>query len=458
MCRQSFIDSSNMTMQPTARATLLELVKERISGLIRDSVTVQRHSKRARLHETATSSADEEQQRPMMVRSRLHAADINVALQLAGSEKLYASAVVPPGDDMQDDASTTKVSLADFLRNSSMPAPPSEIGYHMRWLTVDGVSPDKPPQQPKQQQRSGASKRTALERLDNTVDNSSNLRVHQLRSSLLSQELQLYFSRVTTAIERGGATAAARQDQDTALAAVARDPGLQELVPFFVRYCQQELYQSIGRTEDLQHSRTLVRLARALLDNQQVHLELHLHELLPALMTCVVVNHDTKQSSDHHWALRREAAHALLRACDMFGEEYATLKARVLRALCDAVMRDPAGSDASGVLSSLPSRYGGTVAISLFGSRAVDAFLLPSIISAWNEWEAALGDPALSAVTKMEIQMCQRASLDALSVFLGHVSPAEKAARLDRQDLEELLGDRIIALEGEANEYATCFV
>jgi len=203
-----------------------------------------------------------------------------------------------------------------------------------------------------------------------------------------------------------------------------------------VRYCQQELYKHIGNAE---HCRTLVRLALALLQNLHLHLELHLHELLPALMTCVVA----KRLTGNHWALRREAAVALIQACNTFGTEYSTLKARVLRRLCDAI-----GSD-----KSLASRYGGFVAITLFGPKAVDSFLLPSILASWEEWEKSLDEDPLG------VHMCQQAALNALGVFLRRVNDTDKAERLDWNDLEDIFGDKLVPLQGyTTGEYATCFV
>jgi transcription initiation factor TFIID subunit 6 len=94
---------------------------------------------------------------------------------------------------------------------------------------------------------------------------------------LLSEELQLYFTRITLAIQRGGATPATRQQQDAALASVSRDVGLQELVPFFIKYISQELQHHIGNPD---HCRTLVRLALSMLQNPHLHLELHVSIVL----------------------------------------------------------------------------------------------------------------------------------------------------------------------------------
>jgi hypothetical protein len=95
--------------------------------------------------------------------------------------------------------------------------------------------------------------------------------IRQLLPRLLSEELQLYFSRVTIAVESGGATPATRLQQDASLKSVARDRGLQESVPFLCRYIASQIFQHIG---DVEHCRTLIRLTRLLLMNPYLHLEL----------------------------------------------------------------------------------------------------------------------------------------------------------------------------------------
>lgn len=408
------------TTQSNARSTLLALVEEHMTGLVREAMTVGRHAKRSRLAEDERT-----------VRRRLHAADINMALQMIGSEKLYAVGVAPPSDDKQK-----KVRLADFLRREAaiLPPPPTEIACKQHWLAVDGVQPQIP------QNPSGLM--TAPASMEARSAAEAGLQVNQLQSSLLSEELQLYFARVTSAMERGGSTAENRRQQDAVIDSLKGDCGLQELVPFLVRYAQQELYRHVNEAE---HSRTLVRLVAALLTNPHLHLELHLHEILPPLMTCVVARRLAE--GQNHWALRREAAAALVTACQSFGSDYATLKARVLRTLCDAI----------GPEKPLASRYGGTVAISLFGAKAVDAFLLPTMLESWKHWQEEL---AATTDLKLlfDIQMCQRALLDALLIFLQRVDAEEKAARLSIEEVSEAFGDQWVVFGGMANAYAECFV
>jgi transcription initiation factor TFIID subunit 6 len=405
-----------MSVPVTARPTLLSLVDEHMTVLIRDAVTVQRHCKRARLHADGVT------------RQRLHAADINLALQLQGSDKLYGMHATNPHQQ--------KVLLADILKED-MPAAPTEIAMKQHWLAVDGIQPDIPENPDSDRQQHNV--------LSDTNESSEvSLRVHQLQAGLLSEELKLYFLRVVATLERGGASQSDRNQQDAVLQNVQHDAGLQELVPFLVRYAQHAIYEHVTTNTD--HCTTIVRLVRALLHNPTLHLELHLHELLPALMTCVVAQKLGATGDLHHWALRREAATTLSECCVLFGAEYATLKSRVLRALCQALD------------GSLPSRYGGMVAIALFGCRSIDAFLLPTVLDSWTEWEQQLENADLSIEKEMEIHMCQQAVLTGISTFLRGTLAAEKAARLADWNLEDVLADRMVILSGDETEYNMCFV
>jgi transcription initiation factor TFIID subunit 6 len=282
-------------MQANAKTTLSALVEEHVSLLIREAISVQRHAKRARFHQTSENDG--------VLRKRLHADDINLALQWRGSEKLYATGTVVP--TMED--STRKVDLNAYIKAEMQVKAPSEVGLTMHWLAVDGSQPAIP-QNPTQDA-------SMVHRIsDDDDDDPDGVSVRQLLPRLLSEELQLYFTRITMAVDKGGATPEDRRSQDSALAKVAQDAGLQELVPFFVRYLSKHLYKSLGNPG---HCRTLIRLTRSLLLNSHLHLELHLHQLLPALMTCVVAKKLAHQRADNHWALRQEAATTLLQACNL---------------------------------------------------------------------------------------------------------------------------------------------
>lgn len=277
----------------SARPALLSLVEEHLTGLIREAVMVQRHCKRARIHlpasnndgdspedaATTTATATVSSGKEPAAKRRLHAEDINMALQWRGSEKIYATATV--GNNSSDDK---KILLEEYLKSELELRPPQEVGMTIHWLAVDGIQPDipqNPPPLPGSSQADDSNEVHRVEPEDEAMDaqgsSSEGVQVTQLLPRLLSEELQLYFSRVTTAIERGGANPTTRQQQDAALASVAQDSGLQELVPFLVNYVSKALYRHVGSPD---HCRTLVRMARALLHNPHLHLELHVSRRL----------------------------------------------------------------------------------------------------------------------------------------------------------------------------------
>jgi transcription initiation factor TFIID subunit 6 len=251
-----------------ARPTLVSLVEEHMTGLIREAVAVQRHSKRARIHLPSESSTSASFNKNTAPKRRLHGEDLNMALQWRGSEKIYATATV--GGNSSDDK---KINLQEYIQSELELRPPLEVGLTVHWLAVDGVQPDIP-QNPEKSAKAAPAHRVEPE--EETESSSEGIQVAQLLPRLLSEELQLYFSRITTAIERGGATPITRQQQDAALASIARDSGLQELVPFFVNFVSKSLFKHVGNTE---HCRTLVRMARSLLQNSHLHLELHVRSM-----------------------------------------------------------------------------------------------------------------------------------------------------------------------------------
>jgi transcription initiation factor TFIID subunit 6 len=316
--------------------------------------------------------------------------------------------------------------LEDVLREE-IPAAPSEIIMQQNWLSVNGEEILQPSESEIQE----------TSRLTN-----SNLRVNQLQSGLLSEELKLYFERVTAVMQRGGATAIDRNQQDAVLRSLAKDSGLQELVPFLVRYAQQQLHTHVHNTD---HCHTIIRLIRALLHNPGIHLELHLHELLPVLMTCVVAR---KLEGPHHWDLRREAAYTLAECCVIFNE-YSTLKSRILKSLCDGL-----GTASAYSSSTLASKYGAILAISLFGTRAVESFILPVVPLFWSQWQSELDKIELEIEKAMELHMCQQSILIAMTKLLrGSYDTTEMLA-----ELEDDLGDRLVAMHGLENDYNMCFI
>jgi transcription initiation factor TFIID subunit 6 len=489
--------NGNNIVPISVRPKLLQYVEEHITSLIQDAISIQRHSKRARLNPQVvlnTNDGSGVQQHAGAAaaagtttagcfKTRLHAADINLALQLKGCEKLYGNIM---GSSLSLSSNTKKVMLSDVLKEE-IPPPPEEVSMKQHWLVIDGHEPSKATTSLLSSSpddtiptMSGTTYTTTSIDLTNTYESSDVLlRIHQLQSGLLSEELKLYFLRVIHTLEQQNGTSSYydRCEQDKVLLHLQTDHGLQELVPFFIRYTQHAIYEHI-QSNHFENCTLIVRFIRSLLYNPTIHLELHLHEILPSLMTCVVAkSFGTRLSSSsssvsmihlmtNHYYLRNEAASTLAICTNLFSKDYTTLKSRILRTLCQALEMDDD--------HNLSSRYGGIIAITLFGNRAIDAFIMPLIMDCWDVWEEELGNISFkhrtaarsstvqvaSELLEMEIIMCQYAVLNSLSTYLQSTTVEERSERLLHLNINEVLGDdRMILLSSDySDDYNMCFV
>ncbi|KAL7565801.1 hypothetical protein ACA910_015580 [Epithemia clementina (nom. ined.)] len=464
----------------TPSECLQSLLEEHMTNVIRDVASVSRHAKRARLHpklHTTTGGVGATAVSTATIPGggggggsdywtlrRLHASDVNMALQLRGAEPLYGTNVAAvttlsglSSSSSIPTTSNTILDLNDFVRQSSssmaVTQPPSETAASMHWLAVQGSMPEIPQNvvlTPTTTTGTAtavpavtggtatgikgsianatSTASTALTTTTTTTtattggasgrppSNSHNpLLVQQLQTAFLSEELRLYFGRVTAAVESTSHSSAGSSSNklQSVLQSLAQDAGLQELVPFFIRYSQQALYQHVD------YSLTVLQLILALLQNPFLHLELHIHELLPALMTCIVTTQTTTTSTNNssnnllvagptpsqalqqqsssssqlHWSIRQWSSLALATACYLFQHEYVTLQARVLNTLCQGLHhpRKP-----------LQCRYGSLIALAKFGPKAVDAFGLAMIVQYWPIWRHELLQPAASSPLRVD--------------------------------------------------------
>lgn len=132
-----------------------------------------------------------------------------------------------------------------------------------------------------------------------------------------------------------------------------------------------------------------------------------LHQVLIPVGTCIVAKKLSTSPHDDHWALREEAATCLAKACRIYGDQYTTMKPRCIKLLTQQALR---------LDRPLTTQYGGIVGISLFGPRAVDAFLLPLAREYWEKWDAELKQVIAckekrDVMKEYELHMCQQALL-----------------------------------------------
>ena len=203
----------------------------------------------------------------------------------------------------------------------------------------------------------------------------------------LSKELQLYFDRVTATV-RGGGVGPEAPVLRAALESLETDSGIHQLVPYFVRFAQEEVATSL---KNLPRLTAVVAATRALVSNPHVHVELYLHQLMPSVVTCLVAKklgggEGPLGDRGDHCALRERAAETMALVCSKFGEQYPTIQPRITRTLVKALL-DPA--------KPLATHYGAVVGLAALGPRVTRLLILPHLRQVLEtlEPELAEGDP-----------------------------------------------------------------
>ncbi|CAI5483368.1 unnamed protein product [Closterium sp. Yama58-4] len=131
---------------------------------------------------------------------------------------------------------------------------------------------------------------------------------------------------------------------------------------------------------------SLMRVARALLLNPHLHMEPYLHQLMPAMVTCVVAKRLGERQHHAHWHLRAFTASLLALICHRFGRAYASLQPRLTRTLLHTLL-DPK--------RSLPQHFGAIRALTALGPTVVRVLLLPHLPLYVRLLQAHMGVPVL---------------------------------------------------------------
>mmetsp|Transcript_9359 Transcript_9359/g.13999 ORF Transcript_9359/g.13999 Transcript_9359/m.13999 type:complete len:391 (-) Transcript_9359:177-1349(-) len=390
-------------MKVITKKALNSMVEDHLNLIVRDSITMQHKTKRPR--------------------RSLDASSINLAL--ACLQQTNPSTINTPIINK----SNKKVDLNALLTSEIPIPPPSEIGMTMHWLSVDGVQPTSS-LNPQLQTQKDVQQNINEQEQSREATKSSSVALRQLLPRLVTDELQLYFTRITHAIST---------NPDAAITRLSQDTGIQELIPFFVQYMTKSVHQNIKHTGKCQ---LMIHCIDALIRNCNVHLELFLDQILPSVLTCIVAS-KIGAPHENHWLLRDEASDVLCRICNQFGDKYGNLRGKVIQILCKALVGEELGRC-----------YGAIIAITMFGPKAVDAFILP-LVEYWSIWtnmlETSIGEQ------RYGLQRCRDALLYALAVY--NVTDVDKSNSLEYSKLSDIFGNALVPLlHTQETQYADCFI
>ncbi len=232
-------------------------------------------------------------------RERLTCPDVTHALQLHNVEQLFGyRATHQPNTYLRASATSGTLyfpqdDVVDFnkLLQTPLPPVPRDATFSVHWLAIEGVQPAIP-QNPslKKSAQAAALRKKKLNPL-----------VKPIVAHVLSVELQKYFEEVTTAVMGSD-----ENKLSLAVGSVTADPGLNDLLPYFCQFVADEVTKNLRNLSVL---RNLMRFTGGLLASEHMHLEPYLHQLLPAILTCVVGKTLCNDpATEDHWSLRNSAA------------------------------------------------------------------------------------------------------------------------------------------------------
>ncbi|TMW68467.1 hypothetical protein Poli38472_005935 [Pythium oligandrum] len=400
---------------------LLPEVELRVREIIQDALKFRSHSKRP----------------------QLTTEHVNQALQARNVEGLYGFGAPGAAKFRQCEDQKTlffadddEVDLNEVL-NAPLPHVPMQPALSVHWLAVEGVQPLIPENDAVEDD---STRRTAIkdEAFVGQVDRKP------LVKHVLTEEMQLYYTKVTDAI-RGDDF----ELQRAAFASLAKDPGIHQLLPYFSRFVYEEVKHS---NNDLARLSSLMRVCRCLLVNQHLRIELYLHQLLPSILTCVLGQQLCENPADDHWALRKYAAQLVAQICQRYGETYEKIQARVAKTYHQAIT-DPE--------CPFITQYGALHGMMYLGPLVLENLLFPNLEQYLKRLQPALSSSNANVVERLEAQNCLGILVHASGMYFSMAEGMDRdTSSVSIRDimglLDDAFGERLVPYTNASSTLTLC--
>jgi len=384
-------------------------------------------------------------------RTTLTTQDISQALRLLDVEPLYGYESTRPlrfGEASIGPAQSIfyiEDEEMDFekLINAPLPKVPREMSLTAHWLAVEGVQPSIPqnPTAADQRQQELLPKGPGANANILAIARNDNVTVKPLVKHILSKELQLYFGRVTAAILDQGN----EEHRSAAFASLRSDPGLHQLVPYFVQFVAEKVTHSLKSLSVLTQ---MMLLVGALLDNSNLHITPYVASLIPPVLTCLTgksLGSVAVDGPDAHFRLRDLAASLLRTITKRYGTNTSTLKPRIARACLKTFLdsHKPFGAHYGAVLGLKAAA----------GISGIKVLLLPVLKAYDIVLKNGLDDETKKSQAEMVVVVLLEAlttlEQDVLTSQNGHPEGDELKTKLI-ESIGEVLGGRVFDLDRPA--------
>ncbi|KAK8229393.1 hypothetical protein HDK90DRAFT_356748 [Phyllosticta capitalensis] len=387
-------------------------VEFRIGQAIEESLKFMRHSKRT----TLTTQ------------------DISQALRVLDVEPLYGyestrplrfgEASMGPGQPLY----YVEDEEVDFekLINAPLPKVPREISFTAHWLALEGVQPAIPQNPTSSDSRHqdllpkgpGANPHLAA------VNGYDNVAVKPLVKHVISKELQLYFDRIVSAL----GDADNEEWRQQALGSLRTDPGLHQLVPYFVQYIAEKVTHNM---KDIFILTQMMHMTSALLTNPSLYMDAYVTGLVAPVLTCLMgkrIGTGSEGNPLAHYDLRDLAGSIIIEITKRYGHSAPTLKRRLAQTLLKNFLdpKKPCGT-----------HYGAILGLQgIMGADAVKSLIMPNL----RLYEEVLKERLADESTKAEAEMVVAVLLRGLQTVESGVSPMTNGVGSGNESREKLVG------------------
>ncbi|KIL66785.1 hypothetical protein M378DRAFT_74702 [Amanita muscaria Koide BX008] len=355
-------ESLSINISDQVASTLASDVEYRIHQVIEEAARFMRHGRR----------------------TTMSTADIDQALRVLNIEPLYGHSPYnpstfrrtvnyPPANPPVGPVYFVEDEEIDFdrvLREEKITVPKG-VSWTAHWLAVEGVQPlipENPPAIPRpsdqpqtesklEQQLNGLSNApganaatapgaVATNGIAGSTGTSAALapvvkkqqqQQQQLVKQVLSRELQLYYTRLTSSLLPPTAENAVKRT--AALASLRSDAGLQALLPYLIRWVGEgvvgALKEGVQSESDGRILEVMLDVISAILENNTLFVEPYLHQVLPPILSTLL--HSSLPPS-HSTQLRTSASQTLSRLLTQHSTTYPSLSPRIMKTLLLALI------------------------------------------------------------------------------------------------------------------------
>ncbi|KAM4754412.1 transcription initiation factor TFIID subunit 6-like [Cyanocitta cristata] len=210
-----------------------------------------------------------------------------------------------------------------------------------------------------------------------------------------------------------------------ALQSIATDPGLYQMLPRFSTFISEGVRVNVVQN-NLALLIYLMRMVKALMDNPTLYLEKYLHELIPAVMTCIVSRQlCLRPDVDNHWALRDFAARLVAQVCKNFSTTTNNIQSRITKTFTKSWVDDK---------TPWTTRYGSIAGLAELGHDVIKTLILPRLPAEGERVRNILEGPVVSNIDRIGADHVQ-------TLLLKHCAPVLAKARPPPDSPESYRGD-----------------